>query len=194
MTLPASGAISLGQVNTELGRGATATLGLGDSAVRTLFGIASGAIDMNTGHGKTNGQTVGFNWQYDPGRISTQSPSKERPETYIYQYSAYYGFQNGSTSPGGPLSINGRKVCQILSTYGQFAFEFWGQGSVVSPCPITSIYVPGYGTTSTISSYLGGFRHVYVSNYGQFEGPGEYGFVEFTHPWGCIGPSQLVFS
>lgn len=54
MTLPASGAISLGQVNTELSRSATAALGLGDTAVRSLFGIATGAIDMNTGHGKSS--------------------------------------------------------------------------------------------------------------------------------------------
>jgi hypothetical protein len=54
MTLPASGAISMSQVNTELGASSTTTRGLGDSAVRSLFGVASGAISMSNGYGKAN--------------------------------------------------------------------------------------------------------------------------------------------
>jgi hypothetical protein len=53
MTLPASGAISLSQVNTELGLSSSATITMNDTAVRTLFGQASGTVDMNTGHGKS---------------------------------------------------------------------------------------------------------------------------------------------
>lgn len=54
MTLPASGAISMSQVNTELGLSSTATISLNDSAVRTLFGKGSGAIAMSDGYGKAN--------------------------------------------------------------------------------------------------------------------------------------------
>ena len=54
MTLPTSGAISLSQVNTELGYSSTAQISMNNSAVRTLFGQSSGPIDMNTGHGKAN--------------------------------------------------------------------------------------------------------------------------------------------
>ncbi len=54
MALPSSGAISLGQVNTELGVSATATRSLNDSTTRTLFGVASGAISLSNGYGKAN--------------------------------------------------------------------------------------------------------------------------------------------
>lgn len=54
MALPAyPNAISLGQVNTELGLSATAVITLNDAAVRTLFGKSSGAIAMSDGHGKS---------------------------------------------------------------------------------------------------------------------------------------------
>lgn len=43
----------MSQVNTELGRSATATISLGESAVRTLAGVASGAISMNDLRGKS---------------------------------------------------------------------------------------------------------------------------------------------
>ena len=53
MTLPASpNPISLSQVNTELGFSASAQITLNDSAVRSLFGKASGAIGLGDGRGK----------------------------------------------------------------------------------------------------------------------------------------------
>lgn len=54
MTLQASGAISLSQVNTELGLSSTAAISLNDAAVRTLAGVASGAISMSNLYGKSN--------------------------------------------------------------------------------------------------------------------------------------------
>jgi len=52
MTLP-SGTISLSQVNTELTLSATALISLNDAAVRSLAGVASGAISMSDLQGKT---------------------------------------------------------------------------------------------------------------------------------------------
>jgi hypothetical protein len=58
MALVASGAIALSDVNVELGFSSTATIALNDAAVRTLFGIASGAISMSDGYSKAN--TLGY--------------------------------------------------------------------------------------------------------------------------------------
>jgi len=51
MTLPVSGPISFCDVNVELGLTSTDPLSLNDAAVRTLFGVASGAISMSDGYG-----------------------------------------------------------------------------------------------------------------------------------------------
>ena len=63
MPLPSSGAISLNDVNIELGRASGATISMNESAVRTLFGAgASGtAMSMSQGYGKSNRVTVTLN-------------------------------------------------------------------------------------------------------------------------------------
>jgi hypothetical protein len=59
MTLQASGAISFSDVNTELGLSSTSQISMNDTAVRTLFNQASGAISMTAGYGKSNTSTPG---------------------------------------------------------------------------------------------------------------------------------------
>jgi hypothetical protein len=64
MTMVSTGPISLGgtgtsgglnqSVNVELGRSGTATINMNETAVRTLAGVASGAISMNNFYGKSN--------------------------------------------------------------------------------------------------------------------------------------------
>jgi len=60
MALNASGPISLGgatsgeSINLELGLSGTAQISLNDSVVRTLLGVASGAISLNDAYGKSS--------------------------------------------------------------------------------------------------------------------------------------------
>lgn len=54
MALPGSGAISLSQVNTELGLAANTAISLNQTNVRNLAGVASGTISMSNLHGKSS--------------------------------------------------------------------------------------------------------------------------------------------
>lgn len=60
MTLQSSGAISIANINTELGVASTTTRSLNDSAARTLAGVASGTISMSNFYGKSNAPAVTF--------------------------------------------------------------------------------------------------------------------------------------
>lgn len=53
MPLPTTGPLSLSAVNTELGRPATATISLGEAAVRALAGVPSGPIGKASLRGKS---------------------------------------------------------------------------------------------------------------------------------------------
>lgn len=59
MTLPASGQISMNEVNVELDRSGTTQIALNDADVRALAGVPSGQISMSNLWGKSN---VGENW------------------------------------------------------------------------------------------------------------------------------------
>ena len=62
MALTASGAISLNNVNVELGLSGTTLISMNQATVRTLFGKASGAIRMNDGYGKSNRASLSYTY------------------------------------------------------------------------------------------------------------------------------------
>lgn len=71
MTLQSSGAISINNINTELGSASGTPRSLGDTSSRNLAGVPSGAISLSNFYGKSNVQEVVFdnsggawgNWQ-----------------------------------------------------------------------------------------------------------------------------------
>lgn len=71
MALQSSGAISINNINTELGSASGTPRSLGDTSSRNLAGVPSGAISLSNFYGKSNVQEVVFdnsggawgNWQ-----------------------------------------------------------------------------------------------------------------------------------
>ena len=115
MTLPASGAISFNAINVELCRAGGAQLSLNDSAVRTLFGQASGAICMNTGHGKSNTSVPGAPTSVSASAtscsaisVSFSAPASNGGLTIdYYQAVCTSSGSNSATGASSPISVSG---------------------------------------------------------------------------------------
>ena len=115
MTLPASGAISFNAINVELCRAGGAQLSLNDSAVRTLFGQASGAVCMNTGHGKSNTSVPGVPTSVSASAtsssaisVSFSAPASNGGLTIdYYQVVCTSSGSNSATGASSPISVSG---------------------------------------------------------------------------------------
>ena len=67
MALQTTGAISLSDVNVELGLSSTALVSLNDAVVRSLLNVASGTISLYDAYGKSAGSTA---WTLDNVTLS----------------------------------------------------------------------------------------------------------------------------
>lgn len=100
MPLPSTGPISLSQVNTELGRSATATINMNESAVRTLAGVGGSGttISMQNLRGKSAVTLVfnnASNWNIVQEAIGTNVSADINPKS------------DGQIFLGGNLSVVG---------------------------------------------------------------------------------------
>ena len=87
MALPNNTTISLNQVNSELGRSATANINMNDSAVRSLAGVGGSGttISMSNLWGKSSSLSVTLN--YNGGGQNYTVPSGKTSVT-VYAYGA----------------------------------------------------------------------------------------------------------
>jgi hypothetical protein len=108
MTLPASGAISLNNVNVELGLSGTASINMGSAAVRGLFGVASGAISMSDGYGKSNETLV-----YIARVTSVADEIASFPDAVNFMSGTWN--HEGGSADGGTINISGSGTYRLYS-------------------------------------------------------------------------------
>lgn len=133
MALPSSGTISLGQVNVELGKSSTATISLGDSAVRTLAGRSSGSISMSHLRGKVN-----FAW--------TTNLSGSPASQYTYKRSC-----TATSSRGCSVTTNSRLT---IKTDGSYTITGNSSGRFYNSSGTKPLYVKLVSKTQFMSTSL----------------------------------------
>ena len=118
MTMVSTGEISIGgnatsgglnrSVNIELGRSATATSSLNESALRTLAGVPSGAISLSSFYGKSNAFAFTISSNQTNANLRTLAVNAGWNQSSAVQATVASGVYIYSTSTGTPgLTING---------------------------------------------------------------------------------------
>jgi len=119
MTLQSSGPISLGNVGSELGRTVGTTTSLGETAVRNLAAVASGAIRLSNLYGKSS---VTFT---PAGGLSSASPvmlsdwtagGANASVTIQCSPSAVWSWTRTGSSAGIASVVNGGAAASIMFT------------------------------------------------------------------------------
>jgi len=161
MALQSSGAISLSQVNQELGYAYNRGISLNDSAVRTLFAKLSGGISITDGYSKA--QTVTAVAQYTGTDVNGYKYA-------LYGYTTIGSFTvsagqksidyivvgggGGGGSAGGGGGGGGQVVSGTASFSGTHNVICGAGGSGINNNPITDI--PTAGSPSSITPSTGG--------------------------------------
>lgn len=128
----------MSQVNTELGRSATASINLNESAVRSLAGVASGTISMNNLRGKSN---VSF----DPDGGASAG-------TAVFLYDEVLGTGTASIT----LTCNQSAVWTYTKS-GSFGSPVTGSSTGLDrPFSLTNSTGQFRGSTWTVSATAGG--------------------------------------
>jgi len=102
MTLPASGEITLNDVNVELGNTGTDAITIGSADVRDLFGVASGEITMADGYGKSSVYEIANSCRFndnDSAHLSRTPSSTTNRRTWTWSGWVKFTEEQAGTQP-----------------------------------------------------------------------------------------------
>ena len=122
MALPSTGAISLANVNVELGLSSTTTISLNQTSVRNLAGKASGTISMSDLRGKSAGGTFtpdGGTSSGSPLYIANTSDVSAVTATISCSATATWTYVRTTAIGAGSVNVaNGASATSITFTVG----------------------------------------------------------------------------
>ncbi len=159
MTLPASGAISLNNVNVELGLSGTTSISMNQANVRTLFGVPSGAISMSNGYGKANEFSFTISSSQANANLRTLAVNAGWNQSTAVSATVAGGIYVYSTSDGTPgLTINGSLPGGVKLVNNGFIMGKGGDGGSGFSSGITGTTAISLGVNCSIvnNSYIGG--------------------------------------
>jgi hypothetical protein len=158
MALASSGTLSIGgstanrSINLELGRSATATSSLGESALRTLAGVSSGAISISDFYGASNAVDV---------QTITAAISGTYGSSFYFQ-----GYRTGSYGSISDGTFNGRSGATITDFYSSHVYTtdrlFFKISGVYSNAGFTTLNLNGVNYSRSSATFTTG------SNYSQW--------------------------
>lgn len=169
MALPSSGQISLNQVNVELGNSGTAQISMNSSAVRGLFGKASGQIAMSDGYGKANSFAFTISSNTQEANLSTLATAAGWNGSSLVEVtvsSGVYLWSNNTANPGFLVNT----PCTITN-YGKIMGK-GGNSSAGAGGPAIKITSSGVTVTNSSGAYIAGGGGAGASSYGGNSGGG----------------------
>lgn len=169
MTMVSTGEISIGgsatsgglnrSINIELGRAATATSSLNESALRTLAGVPSGAISLSNFYGKSNVFAFTISSNQLNANLRSLALNAGWNQSSAVQATVAAGVYIYSTSTGTPgLTIDGSWPGGVTLTNNGFIMGMGGEGGGNGVAGFSGGPAISLGVNCSIvnNSYIGG--------------------------------------
>ena len=181
MALAGSGTMSIGgstatrSINLELSRSATATSSMGETALRTLAGVSSGAISMSNFYGASSaafpgsGDPTWFNDGVGNSLPTSQQFSQNYSNSSFAQVGCNSGYQNDQANDRIASRTTGyTSAAASVYTYAYVGYDGYATDTFQAKCDY-SVSSSGFvGTVENPASYSpasGTWANISTSNY-----------------------------